>query len=203
MAVSIRTTGRLFKQEDAHREALNETEILERALTLDPEALGQLYDRYAPGIYRYLYRRVGDARLAEDLTGQCFLNMLEALQRGGGWQNSFSGWLYRIAHNLSVDYFRRQRIAPQVELDEHLPSSADSPDHVTERALQIEDVQKALQGLTDEQVQVILLRFGEGLSNKEVGAMLGKTEGAIKALQHRAVQALRRCLLKDVDEDEL
>lgn len=184
-------------------ESHDEARLLEQALALDPDALGQLYDHYAPGIYRYLYRRVGDARLAEDLTSQCFLNMLEALQRGGGWQSSFSGWLYRIAHNLSVDYFRRHGNNPQVELDERLLSAADSPDHLTERTLRMEHVRAALHALTDEQVQVILLRFGEGLSNKEVADMMGKTEGAIKALQHRGLRALRRLLLKEVDEDEL
>ncbi|MCZ7568015.1 MAG: sigma-70 family RNA polymerase sigma factor [Ardenticatenaceae bacterium] len=184
-------------------ESHDEAVLLEQALALEPDALGQLYDHYAPGIYRYLYRRVGDARLAEDLTGQCFLNMLEALQRGGGWQSSFSGWLYRIAHNLSVDHFRRHGNNAFVELDERLLSGADSPDYVTDRALRMENVRDALHCLTDEQVQVILLRFGEGLSNKEVADMMGKTEGAIKALQHRALRALRRLLLEDVEADDL
>lgn len=202
MPVTVHSIGRLLSREHASMESHDEAVLLEQALALDPNALGQLYDQYAPGIYRYLYRRVGDARLAEDLTGQCFLNMLEALQRGAGWQSSFSGWLYRIAHNLSVDYFRRHGNSALVELDERLLSAADSPDYVAERTLRMEDVREALQALTDEQVQVILLRFGEGLSNKEVAEMMDKTEGAIKALQHRALRALRRLLLKDVGEDE-
>jgi RNA polymerase sigma-70 factor (ECF subfamily) len=179
---------------------LDEATILERARTLDPEALAMVYDAYSPGIYRYLYRRLGNAALAEDLTGQCFLKMLEALHRGGGWQESFSGWLYRIAHNLSVDHYRRQAGTTNVELHEWLEDEVDDPVETTEREFQITNVREALNQLTEEQVQVILLRFGDGRSNKEVAAMMGKTEGAIKALQHRALNAIRRVLMKDMNQ---
>ena len=81
-----------------------ETELLSAAMNFDERALGELYDRYEAKIYSYIYRRTGEQTLAEDLTAQVFLKMLEAIRKQKAWHSSFSGWLYRIAHNLVVDY---------------------------------------------------------------------------------------------------
>lgn len=175
----------------------NDTELLERVRGGDRAALAAVYDGYSPLIYRYLYRRVGNARLAEDLTGQVFLKLLEAAHRDQLWNKSFSGWLYRIAHNLVVDYFRKHKEQLLTELEEELESEARGPEGSAEHQLRLHQVRLALLHLTEEQAQVIVLRFGEGLSNQEVADIMGKKEGAIKGLQHRALQALRHLLVEE------
>lgn len=170
--------------------------LLERAGRADPQALGEIYDRYVERIYSYIYHRVGQAELAEDLTGQVFMRMLEAIRSGRGWQTSFSGWLYRIAHNLVIDYYRRRSRASFVDIDETPPIAVveEEPSRRVQAALDREDLLAALKQLTEEQAQVITLRFLEGLSIAEVAAIMGKNEGAIKALQYRAIIALRRIM---------
>ncbi len=170
--------------------------LLERASRADPQALGEIYDRYVERIYSYIYHRVGQAELAEDLTGQVFMRMLEAIRSGRGWQTSFSGWLYRIAHNLVIDYYRRRSRASFVDIDETPPiaTAEEEPSRQVQATLDREDLLAALKQLTEEQAQVITLRFLEDLSIAEVAAIMGKNEGAIKALQYRAILALRRIM---------
>jgi RNA polymerase sigma-70 factor (ECF subfamily) len=170
--------------------------LLERASRAEPAALGEIYDQYADRIYAYIYRRVGQAEVAEDLTGQVFMRMLEAIRRGQGWRSSFSGWLYRIAHNLVIDYYRRRGRVTLIDIDEAAPIRATEGDPVrsTESLLRREQLRAALFQLTEEQAQVITLRFMEERSIAEVADLMDKTEGAIKALQYRAVLALRRVM---------
>jgi RNA polymerase sigma-70 factor (ECF subfamily) len=170
--------------------------LLARAKEADPAALAQLYDQYSLRIYNYVFHRVAQAELAEDMTAQVFVRMLESVRQGRGWQSSFSGWLFRIAHNLVIDHYRRRRRATVVELDETTPvlDQAGDPVRRTEAQLEIDAMRKALGKLTEEQAQVITLRFLEDLSIAEAAAAMNKTEGAIKALQYRAVLALRRVM---------
>lgn len=170
--------------------------LLERASRADPQALGQIYDRFVERIYSYIYHRVGQAELAEDLTGQVFIRMLEAIRSGQGWRTSFSGWLYRIAHNLVIDFYRRRSRASFVDIDEAPPIAVteEEPFRKVQATLDREDLRAALNQLTEEQAQVITLRFLEDLSIAEVAAIMGKNEGAIKALQYRAILALRRIM---------
>jgi len=171
-------------------------ELLERASRAESAALGALYDQYADRIYSYIYHRVGYAEVAEDLTGQVFMRMLEAIRTGRAWRTSFSGWLYRIAHNLVIDHYRRRGRATLVDLDDVAPVAATmgDPAHIAESMLDREDLRKALALLTEEQAQVITLRFLEELSIAETADTMQKTEGAIKALQYRAVLALKRVM---------
>ncbi len=171
-------------------------ELLARASRAEPAALEAIYDQYNDRIYSYIYHRVGHAEIAEDLTGQVFMRMLEAIRTGHAWRASFSGWLYRIAHNLVVDYYRRRGRATFVDLDDAAPIQAHhgDPVHATENLLDRERLRAAISQLTEEQAQVITLRFTEEFSIAEVAEMMGKTEGAIKALQYRAVLALRRVM---------
>ena len=177
-------------------EGPNQEELLERASRAEPAALGAVYDQYADRIYAYIYRRVGQAEVAEDLTGQVFMRMLEAIRRDQGWRSSFSGWLYRIAHNLVVDYYRRRGRVTLIDIDEATPIRATEGDPVrsTESLLNREQLRAALFQLTEEQAEVITLRFMEERSIAEVADLMDKTEGAIKALQYRAVLALRRVM---------
>jgi RNA polymerase sigma-70 factor (ECF subfamily) len=148
-------------------------------------------------MYAYIYRRVGDARLAEDLTSELFLRLLSAVQSGRAWRNSFVGWLYRIAHNLVVDTYRR-RTPPQVALeDQPLASDEEGPADTVQEAADREALRAALGLLTTDQQQVLALRFGEGLTAKETARILNKTTGAVEAMQHRALASLRRILGKE------
>lgn len=175
----------------------DEGQLLERAKQLDAAALEAIYDLYAPKIHRYLCRRLGDADLAEDMTAQVFLRMLEAIQKNQAWKTSFSGWLYRIAHNLVVDHFRRRSRTRSVSLDDAPPLLAadGNPVEITDRKLAHEQLLLAVQQLTHDQAQVVAMRFLEGHSVFEVASVLGKSEGAVKALQYRAVIALRGLML--------
>lgn len=174
-----------------------DTTLLEQMRRGDRAALATVYDMYAPAIYRYLVRRTSNQRVAEDLTGVVFLKMLDAIHKQQAWTDTFVGWLYRIAHNAVVDYFRSAGRRNEDELDEWLESRGDTPEWVAERATRMTKIHAALNSLTAEQAQVILLRFGEELSHQEVADIMGKSEGAIKLLQHRAIHALRRLLIPE------
>ena len=173
-----------------------ETELLTAAMNFDERALGELYDRYEAKIYSYIYRRTGERTLAEDLTAQVFLKMLEAIRRDKAWHSSFSGWLYRIAHNSIVDYYRRRDRKQQVPIDDVpvLIDENESPVRAAEKQFDAERLRSAIGRLTSEQAEVISLRFLEGYSINEVATLMDKTEGAIKALQYRAVATLRQLL---------
>jgi RNA polymerase sigma-70 factor, ECF subfamily len=174
---------------------LSEEQLLQAAARYDDAAIGELYDRYEAKIYAYIYRRTGEQTLAEDLTGQVFLKMLEAIHNQKAWHSSFSGWLYRIAHNLVIDHYRQRDHQIQVSLDDEptLPSP-DNPEEAAEIKLDAERLRAAIGRLTEEQAEVISLRFLEGYSINEVAEMMSKTEGSIKALQYRAVSTLRQLL---------
>jgi RNA polymerase sigma-70 factor (ECF subfamily) len=179
------------------RHVTNERALLERARAYDPAALGELYDRYAPKMYAYIYRRVGDAATAEDLTSELFLRVLHAIQDERAWRDSFVAWLYRIAHNLVVDAYRR-RPPPLVPLED-LPLASDEDDlaDAVQDAADRDRLRAAIALLTPDQRQVLTLRFGEGLTAKETARIVAKTTGAVEAMQHRALASLRRILAKE------
>ena len=173
----------------------DETTLLQQAKMCDPVALGELYDRYAPRMYGYIYRRLGDAALAEDLTSELFLRVLRAIQSDHAWRDSFRAWLYRIAHNLVVDYCRQQQPLPVLSLDEELLASGrDDPKIEVENDQTYMQLRSAVGQLTPEQQEILALRFGEGLKTREVAKIVRKTTGAVQALQHRALASLRRIL---------
>ncbi len=169
-------------------------ELLELARKYNSQALAEIYDRYAERIYGYLYRLVGDAAQAEDLTSEVFLRLLRALSRSCGPREQLSGWLYRVAHNLAMDWFRQQARASNLSLDEGMVSHDDAPPALVEGFQSSQRLRLALSQLTSTQQQVIVLRFGEGLKVAEVGRILGKSEGAIRILQHRAIRRLKKLL---------
>jgi RNA polymerase sigma-70 factor, ECF subfamily len=184
--------------------------LIDAARHGDSAALSNIYERFCDRIYRYALFNLGDSQQAEDLCAQVFLKMMESVSRfewrsGGndGQVNpaSFSSWLYRIAHNLITDQQRREARRPAVPLDSvahYLPDSKD-PAHAAEETLFHEQLAQALEGLTDLQAQVIALKFSSGLSNAEVGQMLGRSEGAVKSLQYSALQKLHRLLGPNIE----
>ncbi|MBU6349921.1 MAG: sigma-70 family RNA polymerase sigma factor [Chloroflexi bacterium] len=171
----------------------SEEALLAAAMEYDDAALSELYDRYEVKIFTYIYRRTGDESLAEDLTSQVFLKMLESIRDQKAWRSSFSGWLYKIAHNLVIDHYRRRGRQSAVELDDTTPLAAErqSLESQVEQSLDAERLRAAIRRLTEEQAEVVSLRFLEGYSINEVAAMMSRSEGAIKALQYRAVATLR------------
>jgi len=173
----------------------DQTSLLDRARQRDPSALATIYDTYAPKIYSYIYRHVGDPGRAEDLTGGVFVKMLEALDKNKFAQDALQAWLYRIAHNLIVDDIRHQQRRPTSFLHEGIAMPEEShPDQVVGRRLERERLRRALDELTTDQRDVILLRFGEGMTAPQVAKVLGKTEEAVRALQRRGLSNLRRLL---------
>lgn len=179
-------------------------ELLELAREYNTQAVTEIYDRYAESIYRYLYRLVGDANHAEDLTSEVFVRLLQALGTRRGPREQLQGWLYRVAHNLAMDWFRQQSTHSSLSLNEEVATGGDSPSATVERRQAYRRLRGAISQLTPSQQQVILLRFGEGLKLAEVGQLMGKSEGAIKVLQHRAVKRLRKLLegeAKQVNEN--
>lgn len=178
----------------------SEEVLLAAAMQYDEAALSELYDRYEAKIFNYIYRRTGDEALAEDFTAQVFLKMLESIRDQKAWHSSFSGWLYRIAHNLVIDHYRRKGRQSTVDIDEAAPtaSEAHDPEVTVGQTLDAEHLRAAIRRLTDEQAEVVSLRFLEGYSINEVATMMNRTDGAIKALQYRAVATLRTLLYEQL-----
>jgi RNA polymerase sigma-70 factor (ECF subfamily) len=171
---------------------LTESDLLTRARAHDAGALAELYDHFAPAIYAYIYRRVGERRLAEDLTGDVFVQALSTLRTERFAHTSLPAWLYRIAHNRVIDHYRRERQVA-VPLEEWMPALDDVPESAARRRTQAW-LQHALRRLSDDQQEVLVLRFGQGMRAAETARVLGKSEAAVRALQHRALAALRRLM---------
>jgi RNA polymerase sigma-70 factor (ECF subfamily) len=172
----------------------DDKELVRRAKKHDPEAFNQLYEEHFDRIYRYLVLKVGDRTEAEDLTQQVFLKALESIASYSWRGVPFSAWLFRIAHNQVVDYYRKMSKKKSVPLDEARTVSTSDTAALVEQNLKLEQVTLASKSLTDAQQEVMSLRFAGGLSIAEVAKVMGKSEGAVKALQHSAVAALRRIL---------
>lgn len=165
---------------------------LRRARSFDRAALAAIYDDYHQPIYRYIYRQVGQVESARDLAADVFHRLLKAFQQGYGPDQQLQAWLYRTAHNVVIDHYRRQQHRQHLPLEVALLTTDNDPVSQAENHMAAEAVRAALQQLTPEQQQVITLKFLAELSNEETAAILNKPVGAVKSLQHRALAALRR-----------
>jgi len=165
---------------------------LERARAFDKAALAAIYDTFHPKIYGYIYRRVGDVEISRDLTSELFRRFLQTVKQGNGPEQQLQAWLYRSAHNIVIDHYRRQKHRNHLQLDDQLIGQDSELEQITEQQLQIEKLRGAIRTLTAEQQQVVTLKFLEGFSNGEVAAMLDKPIGAVKSLQYRALHSLQR-----------
>lgn len=174
---------------------LDELELIAKARQLDKSALAEIYDRYSPGLYRYAMRLLGDSDQAEDCVAETFSRFLNTLHRGGGPNNYLQAYLYRIAHNSITDGYRR-KTPLMTPLDENLQGDdSNSPVETLQEELDKQTIRNALAYLTPDQRQVIVLKYLEGWKNAEVAAAIGKSSGAVKALNHRAISALKRQLV--------
>jgi len=162
--------------------------------SFDQVALIAVYDAYHEPIYRYIYRQVGEAETARDLTADVFYRLLRAAQKNGALVPDAKAWLYRTAHNIVIDHYRRQKHRNHLPLNEDIAGGNDNLPNLAERNILTAQVRNALQHLTPDQQQVIALKFLHEMSNREVATVLDKPVGAVKSLQHRAIAALQRQL---------
>jgi RNA polymerase sigma-70 factor, ECF subfamily len=167
--------------------------LVERAQRGNREALEELYLLHFDRIYSYLHMSVGNRHDAEDLTTQTFLKMLESIKRFR-WQSApFSAWLFRIAHNLAMDHFRaHRRWQPEEDVPEPPGSAEPSAETEAMQSIGRASMMEMIETLSAEQQQVLTLKFVFNFANAEVATILGKTEGAIKSLQHRALVSLQK-----------
>ena len=167
--------------------------LVERAQLGDRAALEELYLIHFDRIYSYLHMTVGSRHDAEDLTTQTFVKMLESIGRFRWKSVPFSAWLFRIAHNLAIDHFRsRRRWQPEEEVPEPPGAEETSAEEQALASIGQAGLLDLIGRLSPEQRQVLTLKFVFRFSNGEAAAILGKTEGAIKSLQHRALSSLQK-----------
>ncbi len=173
-----------------------EKDIVERAVKGDKYAFAQLYEKHFDRIYRYVYFRLGSKATTEDLTQEVFLRALEAIGSFKWRRSPFAAWLYRIAHNQVVDYFRKHGKVEKVPLGDDIELVAKSDTaSAAENELEIERMIAGIDKLTPSQKDVISLRFGAQLTIAETAKTLGKNEGTVKALQYNGILALKKMLL--------
>jgi RNA polymerase sigma-70 factor (ECF subfamily) len=173
----------------------DEASLVARAQQGDSAAVAEIYERHHAAIYRYALYRVGDEATAEDLTAAVFVRVVESIDGFVYRGRPLLTWLYTIARNAVIDHHRRVGAVGTVSLDERLLDGRQDVEQSVEKALTIRQLAAAMGHLTDDQRQVILLKFVEGMSNEEVATILGKRVGAVKSLQHRALAALQRFLV--------
>ena len=178
-------------------DVLAEWDLVKRAQEFDAGAIEALYEAYYPKVYNYGFLQMGDVQAAEDLASDVMLKMIESINKYHFRGLPFGAWVFRIARNRLIDLHRRRRRRGEVDLSETLSSALASPQALAERALERGQLQVALKHLTDEQRQVIVLKFIQGFDNRSVGKIMARSEGAVKSLQHRALGSLRRLLYSD------
>ena len=172
----------------------DEQSLVQRAQRHDQEAFAILYEEYFDKIYRYIALKIGNRVEAEDMTQQVFVKALNSISSYKWKGLPFSAWLYRIAHNQVVDYLRKKTRQATVYLNESFTAAKDNPHNTTEKKMNIEQLVLATRELTASQQEVILLRFSGELPIAQVASIMGKSEGAVKALQHSAIVALRKIM---------
>jgi RNA polymerase sigma-70 factor (ECF subfamily) len=159
---------------------------------LDQQTIGAIYDQYFSEIYRYVLYRIGDSVLAEDITSDVFLRLLESARGRSAPQTNLKGWLIGTASHVVTDHLRRKYRRPEQEISESLPDLTPGPVSEVDQREQNRIVQNAYAQLTPEQQHVLALRFGQGYSLDETAAFMNKNVNAVKALQFRALAALQR-----------
>ena len=164
--------------------------LLERARAREPEALAELCERVYPRVLKYMRYRVRAAH-AEDLTEEVFLRLVRSIDRQSG---SFQAWLHRVASNVVADWIRRKKVRERVRTDPGLLPQRPREDNPADGVARRLDVADALAQLTDAQRELVTLKFMQGLSNADIAEATGRTPGAVRILQFRALSVLRRLL---------
>lgn len=182
------------------RQETDELVLISRAAQGDREAFGRLYEQYVFKVFRHIYYLVNDSQLAEDLTAQTFLNALEAIHRYEIRGVPFLAWLLRIASNLTVNHKKVQRTDGSRRLPETVEAYGTeySPEESCEAKVDGERIWEGVRRLRGDQRQVIVMRFIDGLSYPDIAHVLGKSVGAVRVIQYRALSTLRRLLEDDL-----
>lgn len=197
------TTADVVAVKQAERPHTQVWQLIEQAQRGDGEAFGKLYDRYKVTVFRYIYYRVGGHReLAEDLTTDTFMRAIKALGRFTWQGRDLGAWLVTIARNIITDHFKACHTRLEVPIGDMRTSvevhavrhQQDTPETVALDRLTSAELLDAIKQLSDEQQECIVLRFTQGFSVRETALAMGKTEGAVKALQYRGIRALARAL---------
>lgn len=170
-----------------------DVDIVKLAVSGDAQAFSDLYEQNVTRIYNYIYYRIGSEADAEDLTARVFHRAFGHIEKYQEKGVPFMAWLYRIAHNLTANWYRDTRRRKEVSLEDHsdLPHHSELPEREMEKTQEKELLMNAIRRLPPERQQLILLKFLEDLPNGEIAMIMGKTEGAIKSLYHRSLIALR------------
>ena len=168
--------------------------MINRAIEGDTEAFGDLYKRYMNQLYRYIFYRIGDSRLSEDFTETIFLKVWENLPSFDPSRISFKGWIFRVAHNLLVDYYRTRKMQQSLDEDFEFLDPQKSPEDQMIALEREALVVSALKELKQEYQDVLTLRFVNGLSHSETAKALDRSIGAVRVLQYRALRALDKQL---------
>jgi RNA polymerase sigma-70 factor (ECF subfamily) len=174
-----------------------DTALQLEARPINKQDLVDAYEQHSPGLYRYAYRLLGDKELAEECVSETFSRFLYAVRNGGGPRENMRAYLYRVAHNYITDQYRRQPPPPMSLEDDIFADETANPAHQVGQEAEKEHVRRAILQLPPDQRRVIMLRMMEDWSHEEVAIALGKTVEATRALQHRALAALKRLLLDD------
>lgn len=169
-----------------------EQSLIQKAKSGDSAAFGKLYDRYLPPIYRFVFIKVGRKQDAEDIAQQVFASAWQNIEGFEFKGFPFSSWIYRIASNAVIDYYRTYKgnVSIDAVSEEHFSEESDNETRV-DHAINMSAVRVALTRLEPDQQSVLLMKFVEDLSNKEIADALGKTEGAVRVIQHRALKQLK------------
>lgn len=176
----------------------NENFIIRQAQTGNPDYFGLLYDHYLAALYRFVFLKVGHKQEAQDLVHDVFLSAWQHLESFDQRGFPFSSWLYQIARNRVTDHYRtkKKNLAIEAVSEENLPIADDAAAAV-DTGFNLTLIRTALRHLGEEQQTVIILRFVEDLSYQEIATLLDKSEGAVRIIQHRALQNLRKIITDD------
>ena len=172
---------------------LSESELISLACEGDADAFGALYTKYIDQIYNYIYFRTSNGKDAEDICSRVFIRALNHIERYEDRGYPFSAWLYRIAHNLVVNWYRDRERSDEISLSEQYPppTMEGNVEEQIEKEDDTELLMAIIHGLPEDRKELLILKHVEGLTNYEIGQIMDRTEGAIKALYHRTLESLR------------
>lgn len=181
---------------------MDEAELIQRA-KVDKEAFGELYERYQKRIYNYVYYRTGNSSDAEDLTARIFMRAMKHIPNYQDQGVPFSAWLYRIAHNLVANWHRDQNRRQIISVDDilHWHDSDEDPERDLQLMEDREALMAAIQRLPAERQELLVFKFVDRLSNREIGAIMDRSEGAVKSLYHRTLLSLREDLTQRMRQE--
>lgn len=172
-----------------------EADLIQEAITGNAESFGDLYELHLPAIYQYVSYRVGSIHDAEDLTETVFLKAWQAIENYKQNKVPFTAWLYRIAHNTVIDYYRTQKSTQTLDVVMNRPDEKMSVEQETVRNDDVHTLMQAIQKLSDIHQHVLVLRFLKGFSHTEVAEILDRRVESVRVIQHRALKELQTLML--------